>query len=288
MGYSYNFENNVLYGVEDVNNIVANFTSAGVNTYSDLNGISGALTEVGVTNAENSCLVADVSGGKIKIFPGIAFFYDGSTITVDSEGVILDAYKYVYFKKDPLTKKGYPVSSNTAPGTNDIPLAEYKNGILMDLRVRAVSKIQGFGTNVIYKAVGDDGEYFTLKGIPLENSTGNPTVTYKVGTIPVPNPERYTHMCMSDPYNTNIAYGKIGTEANAGGADYAYVYYTRTDGYIQIQNGGQTSFMCFGRDNLGKVYASFVPAATGFDLYFTVERNPPTDTLDIKWKIFFY
>lgn len=152
MGFEYRFQSGKLYGVADVNNIVSNFTSAGVSTYSDLNGISGALAAAGVENAANSCKVIS-SNGQLKIMPGVAFFSDGSVITVDSGGVLLEPLQYIYMKKDAVAGTGKPVSSTTAPGVHDIPLAEYENGVLKDTREYAKSKIAGFGGNVNEKVI---------------------------------------------------------------------------------------------------------------------------------------
>lgn len=152
MGFKYGFQDGIKYGVEDINNIVANFTTAGVNIFTNidennLNTLSQALTEAGVEgSASNSCKVKfDKDTSKLKILPGVAFFDDGSTITIDSSGVLLEPHRYVYLKKDLITNTGYPVSSDEAPGEHDIPLAEYQNGDLTDRRHAAVSKIPGFG-----------------------------------------------------------------------------------------------------------------------------------------------
>lgn len=152
MGFTYGFQDGTLYGVTDVNGIVSNFTSAGVSTYSDLNGIAAALTGAGVTAAAESCQVVK-NGDQLKISPGVAYFSDGAFVKVDASGVLLDGKRYVYFKRDSATGTGYPVSSDTAPGTNDIPLAEYTGGTVTDKRPRAVSKIQGFGSTQYQKKI---------------------------------------------------------------------------------------------------------------------------------------
>lgn len=162
MGYSHNFKSNVLYGVDDINNIVANFTSSGVSAYSDLNGISAALTNAGVANAKDSCRVISTAEGSLKILPGVAFFEDGSVITVDGEGVVLESKKYVYFKRDSITGDGYPCSSNNAPMNGDIPLAEISGGNLSDKRKIAISKIAGFGSNTYQDVSGYVNGTFSL------------------------------------------------------------------------------------------------------------------------------
>lgn len=152
MGFTYQFEDDALYGAADVNGIVANFTSAGVGSYSDLNGIVGALTNAGVENKADSCR-ATVSGSQIKILPGVAYFSDGSSVTVDENGVLLEKLPYIYMKKDPDTGAGRPVSSETAPSAADVPLAEYRAGGLKDKRSFAKSKIAGYGGNVYERVI---------------------------------------------------------------------------------------------------------------------------------------
>lgn len=170
MGFVYGFQKDKVYGVEDVNNIVANFTTAGVNIFTNkdennLNTLSQALTNAGVQLTPHySCkVVFDEVSSQLKINPGIAFFEDGATITIDSSGFLLEPHRYVYFKKDLILDTGYPVSSDEPPESLDIPLAEYQEGKLTDKRVFAKSKIEGFGQ----RTYGDSGDkYFPKKNIP--------------------------------------------------------------------------------------------------------------------------
>lgn len=160
MGYTVSFLYNETYGVSHVNKITERLTGSGVNpvpvdqsNYSttDLNKITNAITDSGVTYNTNSCRVIKDSDTNFKILYGSAFFYDGMAIDIDSSGVllpILNGKNYIYFKKDTINNTGVPIASNTAPGTNDITLAEYENGILTDKRVYAKSKISGYGSNV--------------------------------------------------------------------------------------------------------------------------------------------
>lgn len=155
MGFEYQFQSGTLYGVSDVNRIVSNFTSSGVSVYSDLNGISQALVEAGVAEAARSCQVI-ICQEQLKVLPGVVFFADGSTVTVDSGGVLLEPKRYVYMKKDTVTGTGKPVSSDDPPTENDVALAEYENGVLKDVRRYARSKIAGFGGNVNEKVIYHD------------------------------------------------------------------------------------------------------------------------------------
>lgn len=277
MGYSYGFQNGKLYGVDDINNIVSNFTSAGVSTYADLNGLSSALTNAGVTNAENSCKVI-ISGSELKIMQGIAFFSDGSTITIDKEGFLVEALSYIYFKKDNATGLGYPISSNTAPSKDDIPLAEYSNGVLTDVRKCAKSKINGFGTNLYYTC------NYQKNNVEVKHeNNANTYETYLIDIIPLENASVYNSVMMCDLNGKFIGYGRMKTDSIL--ADYAYRY--SKDGYYRQQSGGQASIMVYGIENNGDVYLSFEPLAEGIGIYLTTEKFPGTSAIDLNLKLAF-
>ena len=172
MGYSCSFLYNETYGSSHVNKITERLTGTGVNpalvdqsNYSteDLNKITNAITDIGVSYNTNSCRVIKDSDNEFKILYGSAFFSDGMAVDVDSDGVklaIQSGKNYIYFKKDSVNNTGIPTCSTTAPASNDIPLAEYENGVLTDKRVYAKSKIQGYGRNVTQTITTDlNGTY---------------------------------------------------------------------------------------------------------------------------------
>lgn len=193
MGYTASFLYNETYGVAAVNKITERLTGAGVNpvpvdqaNYSttDLNKVTEAITDSGVSYNTNSCRVIKDTDSTFKILYGSAFFNDGSAIDVDSNGVtlpILSGKNYVYFKKDDVAGVIEPVSSNTAPSSGDILLAEYENGVLTDKRSMAVSKIGVFGNpitqtitdelygtyNLKYGGFEQDGDWYLVKEIPI-------------------------------------------------------------------------------------------------------------------------
>lgn len=276
MGYQYSFQDGVLYGVDDVNGIVSNFTSAGVSTYMDLNGIAAALTNAGVTNKKESCMVV-ASGSDCKIMPGIVFFGDGSRVTVDSDGVVLPKKKYIYMKKDTSSDTGYPVSSETPPGNGDIPLAEYTEGTIKDVRECAKSKIAGFGTNLY--AMLD----YQKNNVEVKHETSSSLQTYQIDTITLANYETYQCVMVFDNNGKYIAYGKMKTADSA--ADYVYRY--SDNNFLMQQGGNQSSFMVYGIDNYGKVYISFEQTAAGIGVFMTTENNLPISTMNLSMKLRF-
>lgn len=182
MGYTASFLANETYGAADVNKIVERFAGMGVNpvlvdqeNYSttDLNLISNVITESGVLYNSNSCRVIKYTDSEFKILYGSAFFSDGSAIDVDSSGVILpilSGKNYIYFRKDNVSGVIEPISSNKAPSSGDIPLAEYQNSIMTDKRVFAKSKITGYGGAVTQNISSElDGTYTLSKAHPNWN-----------------------------------------------------------------------------------------------------------------------
>ena len=146
MSYQYRFLDDVPYGIEDLNNLVKSFTTGGVNVYSgtsgQLNDMTAALVGSG-TQMWNEACKASIYNSQIKLNPGVVFFDDGSSLTIESGGEILPNGRYIYIKKD--GENSRPVSSSTPPSSNDIPIAEYANGTLTDKRNSPNRKLLGLG-----------------------------------------------------------------------------------------------------------------------------------------------
>ena len=103
MSYQYRFLDDVPYGIEDLNNLVKSFTTGGVNVYSgtsgQLNDMTAALVGSG-TQMWNEACKASIYNSQIKLNPGVVFFDDGSSLTIESGGEILPNERYIYIKKD--------------------------------------------------------------------------------------------------------------------------------------------------------------------------------------------
>lgn len=183
MGYSSKFVDNVVYGAEDINEVISEIVTEGVadiyfdgvsyNT-SDLNKIAQAITDSGVQYVTgNSCKAVTYSLGKIKVLQGKAFFKDGSMISIDSDGVILSYQKglknYVYLKGNIEAENKNEVCCTTEAGSGDIiPIAEIEaNGAITDKRIFCRGKAGGYqsGSNnakkitLSYSLSGGQGAY---------------------------------------------------------------------------------------------------------------------------------
>ena len=83
MSYTYKFMDNAYYGIEDLNNLVKNFTTGGVNVYSStsgqLNDMTAALVGSG-TQMWNEACKASIYNSQIKLNPGVVFFDDGLSL----------------------------------------------------------------------------------------------------------------------------------------------------------------------------------------------------------------
>lgn len=126
MGKTCDFMDNAIYGVDDMNNLRA-----------------GLLTKGVLTDSANNCK-ASLVGENIKVTQGQALMFDGSRIVIDAEGVsvgiVSGGKNYVYFKRNEVTNTIDVVCSLTAPGANDLPIAEVVDGTVTDKRVFAQPK----------------------------------------------------------------------------------------------------------------------------------------------------
>lgn len=150
MGYKYSFCDNETYGTDDINAAISRLTTKGVTVYptdenliAAMNGITSEITTPGVDFNQYSCLVS-IENESIKISPGTAFFDDGMSIVIDSEGEALPLQynSYVYLFRDTDRNSCYPVASETLPETGYVLLAYIdESGNVTDKREYAVSKL---------------------------------------------------------------------------------------------------------------------------------------------------
>ncbi len=174
MGYKYSFVDNAEYGATDVNDAIKKLVSAGVEdpftdglpyNASKLNDVIYAVASDGVVPESNITLKCSISANEentVLVNPGTAFFANGSTITIDSEGEKLTytpgVVNYVYLLASPSENRNYPVCSTTAPSGDFVMLAEITtDGTLTDKRKYAKGKLPGycsnFNTTMHYKKI---------------------------------------------------------------------------------------------------------------------------------------
>ena len=193
MGYTQSFMDNATYGASDINGIIQKLSTQGISiefedilndgvsyTPSDLNQLFAAIVSDGVT--KDSCRVV-MSDGNAKVSAGTIVFADGSTLTVDSAGVVLavttGVKNYVYAIAQPSLNHNYLKCETTAPTGDYVMLAEVENGVVTDKRKFAASKfVAGYNMHEVITI----SKAYTA---PIANDTVNPTNWHLVDTIPV-------------------------------------------------------------------------------------------------------
>lgn len=151
MGYRYSFMDNETYGADDINAAISRFTTAGVCVYptdeniaQGMNEATAAVAESGVEYFKESLVVTDEAEGYVKINSGTAFFDDGVTMVVDSDGIILEKVpeNYVYLYRDIEMNCCRACVQSSLPQTGCVALAYIESdGTLTDKRKYAVSKL---------------------------------------------------------------------------------------------------------------------------------------------------
>lgn len=153
MGYTFKFMHGETYTANDVNDVFQKLTTPGVSLFSDngdifndFNSAVASLTTQGVENSPDA-LKLTLSDGSYKILPGTAFMADGSTITVDNDGVVLedvteDAINYVYIKRRTAYNDITIEVSDSTWGNDDLPIAIIKaDGSIADFRKYAEARV---------------------------------------------------------------------------------------------------------------------------------------------------
>ena len=156
MGYTYNFFDNQLIGVDELNKITKTLVKAGVTQESpeitsveELNGfIANAIVSGGLLSGPNTQLQVSNNGNcTLKIAPGEAILPDGRIFTVDVKGTVISytagQINYVYVVSDLSKNEVYPVAYTTQQANgNYILLAEVaEDGTVTDKRTYAIGKV---------------------------------------------------------------------------------------------------------------------------------------------------
>ena len=193
MGYTETFMDNATYGANDINGIIKKLSTQGISiefddilndgvsyTPSDLNQLFAAIVSDGVT--KDSCRVM-MNDGNAKVSAGTIVFADGSTLTVDSAGVVLTVTQgvknYVYAITQPSLNHNYLKCETTAPTGDYVMLAEVENGVVTDKRKFAASKfVAGYNMHEVFNV----NKSYTA---PYWDDAINPTNWRLVDTIPV-------------------------------------------------------------------------------------------------------
>lgn len=162
MGYKFSFLDNKEYSADDINAITRRLVTVGVadsfvngtpyNT-TKINDVIKAISHSGVVpEVVTACKVVAVDDNNIQISEGLAFFESGTSIEIDSGGVILQfvggVKNYVYVKSNLAANTIAPYCSVEAPVGDYVMLAEIDaDGTIVDKRRYAKGKLAGYQSN---------------------------------------------------------------------------------------------------------------------------------------------
>ncbi len=188
MGIKYSFTDNEVYGTEDVNEIAACLTGAGIAPFlskdsystSDLNTVTAALTTDGVNMDGCKCTVENPGTAQMcaKVEHGIIFFESGVRLIVDEMGYSVplapNTSGYVFAHFSPSLQKADILFAAELPADGEyVELAKISaSGGVRGLRRFARSKVGTMGRNAILTA------YFTPLAKPVPKTEGTDTNQY--------------------------------------------------------------------------------------------------------------
>ena len=217
MAYQYSFADNVTYGAPDVNKMVSRLVSSGVEdpfsegvpyNLSKFNEAGALLYTAGaVPETADTLKVVQSGENKVRIYPGTAFFSDGSVIEIEAGGHELDVTagvkNYVYLKNDLSTSNtSYPVCSTAAPNGDFVPLAEISDiGEITDKRTYARGKLPGYASNAQYTMEISDRFSMNVKDPVVKTyDIGNNSYRYLMGVTFGNNPVLSLYDIANDRY----------------------------------------------------------------------------------------
>lgn len=281
MGYTETFMDNATYGASDLNGLIKKLSAQGISvefenilndganyTPSDLNSLIQAIAADGVT--KDSCKVI-MSGGSAKVTEGTIVFGNGSTITVDSAGVVLPVTagvkNYVYAISKPDLNHNYLKCETSAPTGDYVMLAEVENGVATDKRKFAASKfVAGYNMHEVFHIE---------KRYSLPGSTKDWMLT---DTLPVHRSDYKKVLFRNNKYDLN------SIENHGYVIDVIWDLETGTCAYGGYQNGKLTdriktfhvnymdAFIKFVKDGMNiQIYSWANQSGGGYNADFTIE-----------------
>ena len=158
MSITYSFKDNVSYGTDDINGIVACLVGAGIAPFvsktsystSAFNALTAAVVGSGTSLGGCKCTR---SGSAVKVAQGIIYFENGVTMQVDANGYTVtpaaDTAGYIYAYFNTSLQTADILFGTALPTTGHcVKLAQISaDGTLTDCRTFARSKAATFGKN---------------------------------------------------------------------------------------------------------------------------------------------
>lgn len=159
MGYKCSFIDNEVYGADDVSEVFSKIIAGGVvvecdseNVIGTLNSLTGEVITEGTRSYSD--LAVTMSDGIITIGEGTGFFESGVSVTVDSDGVVLDKGErttgYVSILYDADLNRVLPQITDSEPSGDVLILAHFDGETVTDLRSYARSKLSINSANVYH------------------------------------------------------------------------------------------------------------------------------------------
>lgn len=254
------------YGADDFNKMISCLIGSGVAPFPSKDSYSAdelnAMTEAVVgSGASLDGLKVSFADKVISVAQGIAFFTNGATLEVDSEGVTLDYSPadttYVYAAYDASLNVCDIYASDTAPEESStyfvVNLAEISiEGVVTDKRVFARSKVATLGRNLFYSiyentSLSSGNEYKSMSAgrgweVPIDISLYNYIVCTVVNETSSTN----------NPKTASAIYGKASVESLLSGESTRITYATGTGALYAKYEGGilsvysESSFFMYG------------------------------------------
>lgn len=249
MGYKYSFADNAVYGSDDINAAISRLTTKGVTVYPTdenlidaMNDITSEVATSGVDFNKYSCLVT-IEDENIKISAGTAFFDDGMSIVIDSDGVTLalEYNVYVYLLRDVNRNSCYPCVSAELPESGYVLLAYIdESGNITDKREYAVSKL-------------------------APNTEANPAV-----------------FSITLEYHTYTQYDQVLATINAGYSNFRYVVFKHINlgfgGYVKLVDNDYSIYSAF----YSGTYIRFKKTGQKLEIFMDTRNHTYTiDNLEI-------
>lgn len=289
MSYSYYYFDDQTVGADDLNKLVNMFVTGGVAdsfengvpySVSALNGVVYSNATEGIVPESADTLKVSVSGGYVYIEKGVAFFGDGTVISIDSREAIKftkGTKNYVYLKSSKAENKAYPVVSASAPsGDYFVLLATVEaDGTVKDERRYAKGKVPSF--------YASDAGLKVEREIAFDVGTDKFDTDNKVTLVDSGNSYRYLMIVCEK--ETDTGYGWVGTSLYDKAKDVSFSFSrpgngNYTDDHTEISTGGAfTLCECWSGTTINRIYGQlFIDDDGKTELKITTNKTGTTES----------
>ncbi len=233
MAIKYSFIDSVIYGTEDINDITACLTGAGIAPFlskgsynvSDLNAMTSALIEEGTSLDGCRCSVENIATSEmgVAVSQGIVFFESGARLCVDEGGYFVKVQPntegYIFAHFSPALQKADIVFDINLPTDGEyVLLARLEaDGKLKDERIFARSKVATLGKNV---TLNTEFEKITPEFLGIEEYN----YVYIVAKAPYVDLSRFNYALVFSPGMNTYGIINLSNKNNKVSLGQAYTY----------------------------------------------------------------